>query len=59
MSKLERRRPIDERQAELDKHYAGECGGFPLCRFCIEDWEEQNREELDSQGYYLGDKWTR
>jgi len=44
---------------ELEHHNNNECEGLPNCPYCIEDWEQANREELDSQGYYIGDKWTR
>jgi hypothetical protein len=38
----------DQRQAHAD----GICEGIPLCGYCLDDWEEQNREEFDRAGYY-------
>jgi hypothetical protein len=39
---------MSQRQAHAD----GICEGIPLCGYCLDDWEEQQRDELDRQGYY-------
>lgn len=45
--------------AELEAHKAGICPGAPTCGYCLDDWEEANREELDKQGYYDSKgRWT-
>lgn len=33
----------DQRQAHAD----GICEGIPLCGYCLDDWEEWNRDELE------------
>lgn len=43
----------------MERHVNGECEGVPNCLICLEAWEDANREELDSMGYYIGDKWVR
>jgi hypothetical protein len=51
---------IDE-EAEREAHEAGTCPGPPRCGYCLDDWEESNREELDKQGYYddAMRRWTK
>lgn len=51
-------REIDE-EAERRAHEEDQCEGMPLCVYCLDEWEEQNREELDSHGYYDSKgRWT-
>ncbi len=38
--------------AEKEAHDNGICMGIPLCGWCIDDFVEQEREELDKMGYY-------
>ena len=38
-------------EAEKKRHDDNKCDGLPCCAYCLADWEEQNREELDREGY--------
>jgi len=45
---------------EQELHKEDLCEGAPYCAYCVDDWEEANREELDRQGYYDSKgEWTR
>ncbi len=38
--------------AEREAHDNGICMGIPLCGWCLDEWEEQEHEELDRLSYY-------
>ncbi len=38
--------------AEREAHEDGLCMGIPLCGYCLDEWEEQECEELGKRGYY-------
>jgi hypothetical protein len=45
--------------AERQAHEDGTCGGMLFCDWCLDDWEEANRKELDKRGYYDSKgRWT-
>ncbi len=45
--------------AQQQAHDDRECEGVPFCAYCLDDWEEKQRQELDDHGYYdWNGKWT-
>lgn len=38
---------------ERERHDENQCEGLPICGYCLDAWEDANREQLEKQRYFV------